>query len=530
MGKKEYYQKDKVQFVVDLVKNNGIKVTPATQMMCEQFNLTYTEKIGRNYRHKLQKLGVTNNDITNPEETEDFKTAQKREFNLKKKRFIITWGMSETDIHEQFLTNIEAYAKHIKADIHVICGRYRNPNSLEASKRQEKKDKNKSYWHQRLIPYLDAKRQKIHEHLIILSDLKIAPTASTPLTSLNSLTALESCIVGHPRVHLKSLPVLDGYPNKLLLTTGAVTLKNYTDTKTGATSAFHHTLGFAIVELDKEIFHVRQVQCDEDGSFFDLVFKVENGEVTNYKESCPAVVFGDLHLTSEHKDSVNLAFELTYLTKAKQVILHDVMDNYAVSHHEQRNPFVLAKRELDGTWELSKEIDNMVKWFHDRKELQFVSVMSNHNDFIDRWLCNTDWRKSTNKAKYLELAAIVVKGEAPKGVVPYILDKETDNVISLGYNDSYRIGEWELGLHGDKGASGSRGSIMQFKNLNTKTITGHSHSPARENGALVVGTLTELRLGYNEGLSGWMQGIVIIYPNMKATHIHFINNKYTTLI
>ena len=154
--------------------------------------------------------------------------------------------------------------------------------------------------------------------------------------------------------------------------------------------------------------------------------------------------------------------------------------------------------------------------------------MSNHNDFLDRFLKNSDWRKSTNRAKYLELANIVMQGHAPKGIIPYLLDANTENVTSIGYNDSYRVFGWELGLHGDFGNAGSRGSVIQFKNLNTKTITGHQHSPQREDGSIVAGTLTKLRLGYNKGLSSWMQGVVVMYPNGKCSHIHFINNRFTT--
>lgn len=140
-----------------------------------------------------------------------------------------------------------------------------------------------------------------------------------------------------------------------------------------------------------------------------------------------------------------------------------------------------------------------------------------------------DWRKTPNKRLYLELSSAVANGMAEKGLVAYILDKETNNVISLGYDDSYRVMDWELGLHYDKGANGSRGSVMQFKNLNTKSIGGHGHSPERQSGSIMVGTLTELKLGYNKGLSSWMQGVVVIYPSGKASHIHFVKGKYTTL-
>lgn len=526
--RKDYYQQANKDFVINLV-NNGEKVTPATRKMCKEFGLEYHESVGRAYRDILQTNNITDN-LPNNENDDIFKAAKSKQFDSSKKKFIISWAQQETDIHEQFLTNIEAYADYINAEVLIIAGRYKSPISLEASKQQEKKDKDKSHWHPRLIPYLIASRQDIHEHLTVLGDLKIQPTASTPLSGLNGLTALESCIIGHPRVHLKSLPVLDSYPNKLLWTTGAVTLENYSDTKAGKKGSFHHTLGFIVVELDEDIFHVRQVQCDEDGNFYDLMHYVDKGYTNGYDLDCPAIVFGDLHLGNQHEENLNQSLKLADYLSCDKIILHDVMENYAISHHELKNPVVLAQRELDGSWELQGEIDYMIKWFNEHEEYDFVSVMSNHTAFIDRWILNNDWRKSPNKAKYLELASIVVNGKAPKGLVPYILDNKTKNVESLSYNDSYRIGDWELGLHGDIGNNGSRGGVVQFKNLNTKTITGHSHSPCREDGALVVGTLTKLRLGYNIGLSSWLASNVVIYPNYKASHINIINGKFTTLI
>jgi hypothetical protein len=48
-----------------------------------------------------------------------------------------------------------------------------------------------------------------------------------------------------------------------------------------------------------------------------------------------------------------------------------------------------------------------------------------------------------------------------------------------------------LGQHGDVGANGSRGSLLQFRKLNTKIIVGHYHSPGKD-GALAVGTSTTM--------------------------------------
>ena len=88
------------------------------------------------------------------------------------------------------------------------------------------------------------------------------------------------------------------------------------------------------------------------------------------------------------------------------------------------------------------------------------------------------------------------------------------------------VKNWELGQHGDIGSNGSRGSLMQFRQLNTKIVVGHYHTCARKDGALSVGTSTKLRVGYNKGASSWMNSHVIIHTDGRAQHILFIKDKY----
>lgn len=524
MGK---YTEEQIEFVKKLVME-GSDVTPASRKMCETFGIEYTETLGRAFRAKMQKLGVTDN-VTSIEDTDIFKEAQKKEHDKSKKRFLISWAQSETSVDKKFLLNMEAYAKHIDAEILIIAGRYKNPSSLSASRSIENKEKNKNSWDSLVLPYLDANRHNLHKYLQVLSDVKIQPTASMPLSGMNSITGLESCIIGHPRVQLQSLPVAEGYPHKLILTTGACTVENYTDTKVGKKSEFHHQKGFVIVELDGKDFHVRQITADKNSGFFDLIYEVRNGEVLTCCSSIPAIVFGDLHLQHHNKEAVKSSLKLAKKLNAQKIICHDVVDSFSISHHEKKNPFQLLLREEDGSWNLEKELQYAVDWFNKRKDFQFVAVRSNHCEFIDRWIMNEDWRKTNNKKLYLKFAHLIAQGEIKKGVVPYVLENGCDNVTALDIDESLNILGWEVGSHGHIGVHGSRASANQLKTLPMKTITGHTHVPQRVDGHLCVGTLTDLRVGYNRGFSGWLNSNVIIYPNGKASHVHIINGKFTTL-
>ena len=440
----------------------------------------------------------------------------------------MSWGQSDTPVHKPFLRNMEAYAKYIDADILIIAGRYKNPTSLASSRQIKSKEKDlRNSWDNSILPYLDANRHNLHPHLVVLSDVKIQPTSVLPLTSLNGLTGLESCIVGHPRSHMRFLPVLDGYPSKVLLTTGACTVENYTDTKIGKSSEFNHIIGCVVVELDGDIFHIRQIVAEKNGNFYDLNNRMIDGVIHN-NDKIEVAVLGDLHLTAEDVENVEVTFDMLDKFKPKHVVLHDIADMSSISHHEKSNPFQLLKREEDGSHSLEKEINYIREWFKVKPKYNYIIPSANHNDFIDRWLQSGDWRKEGNRKLYLEYANITAKGLAPKGIIAYILESEFTHIKCLGADESYNVLGFELSIHGNRGASGSRGSITQYKNLNVRTVTAHSHTSSKTDGHLCVGTLTKLRMGYNIGMSSWNASNVVIYPNGKAQHIHITQGKYTT--
>jgi hypothetical protein len=174
----------------------------------------------------------------------------------------------------------------------------------------------------------------------------------------------------------------------------------------------------------------------------------------------------------------------------------------------------------------------MLSGLEDFVEYDVTIVRSNHDDFLDRWLKSTDWRKATtlkNSLEYMEFSTLLLKGLAPNGIIPYLIKQKFPKFRTLGRSDSFVVHGWELGQHGDVGSNGSRGSLLQFRKLNTKVVVGHYHSPGRKDGALAVGTSTLLRVNYNVGPSGWLQSHVIIHKDGKAQHINFIKGEFTTL-
>jgi hypothetical protein len=477
-----------------------------------------------------EKLGLKDKlDI----EPEQYVKAKSKVHDDTKKRFIISWAQNNTPVHTGLLKNIEAYADFIDADIHIIAGRYRNPTSMWTSEQEQDE-----FWATEVLPYLDANRHDIHEYVSILSDIKIQPTAVNPMTGLQALSGVNSCVFGSPKVQLEMIPVLEGNKPKMMLTTGSITKKNYTDSKSGKTGEFHHTFGFVIVEIkDDETFFVRQVTADDkSGNFTDLYYRVEKSKVSEIN-SFSAAILGDIHYGHHDQSVLNSTMKLFERVKPKHVILHDVFDGNSISHHEMKNPFIQYGKEITGTNDLGKEVDYMLDSLKSFEEFEnVVIVRSNHDDFLDRWLTNEDWKKQPtykNSRLYMKMSDMLLEqyGNDPynvKGVIPTIINERFPKFITLGRSASYRVKDWELGQHGDIGSNGSRGSLLQFRKLNTKIVVGHYHSPGRKDGALAVGTSTKLRVGYNRGASTWLQSHVLIHTDGRAQHINFIDGEFTT--
>lgn len=531
---------DDILKIEEIYTDRGISWDKKEELLAE-----YTGVSSRTARSWAAKLGFTNPiEPTSPQ----YEDAKKAKINKKSDRFIITWAQNNTPVHEPFLRNIEAYAEFIDAEICIIAGRYKNPTSVFS-------DKDFDTWHSRTIPYLYANREKIHKHLVVIGDVKVSPTAETPMTGMKGFSGSESCIFGHPKVQEETLDVLEGRPEKKMMTTGACTIPNYTDSKSGKKGEFHHTLGFVVVEVkDKNKVFTRCVTATDDGNFYDLYYKVEfaggnkkvnivdglsfvtrefegKSEITRINE-IDGIVLGDMHFGEHDEKVVDVTLnELMKKLKPKQVVLHDVFDGTSISHHDRNDAFAAYFKAVDGRSNLKDEINNMLNGLKPFEKYNTVIVRSNHDDFLDRWLRDVDWRKERNPLNYpayMEYASLILNRKAPNGVIPFLINQQYPDMITLGLSDSHRIHEWEVGQHGHIGSGGSRGSVNQYRQLNTKMIVGHSHAPSRKDGVIQVGTSTKLRLDYNKGASKWAHAHAIIHPNGKGQLIYFSDGEYTT--
>lgn len=450
-------------------------------------------------------------------------------------RYLITSAQNATPVHEKFLACLKVAAKHLRAELVVIPLRYKNPTSQWSAK-QESDD----WWAPELEPHLFNCRRKLNANLVLVGDVKIQPTASSPLTGFEALTGAESCIIGHPKMQFRSVAAPTGRYPKILSTTGACTRKNYTDTKAGKLGEFHHYLGALLVELDGKRFHLRQLNADRiTGEFTDLA---THYTATGARAAPPAaaLVLGDAHARFMCATVDRATFGAGGIVETLNpgtVVWHDTHDGYAVNPHHEGNPFIAAAKGAAGLGNVRAEVEHAVKFVADRcAGRRAVLVSSNHDNFLSRWIVNTDWRRSPgNAAFYLETAQAMLASTrmTPGGTryadpFKYWVERLRGRaaIRVLDVDERFTLLGIECGQHGHDGPNGAQGTVKNLSRIGARLITGHGHTPEISEGHYRVGTSTPLRLEYTHGPSSWLNTHAVIYASGKRALVTIVDGEW----
>ena len=451
------------------------------------------------------------------------------------KRFVITSAQNATPVHSDFFGALRTYCEFNEAELVVIPLRYKNPTS-----RWSQSQENSETWDPVLTPYLYNQRKKLNDNLTLVGDIKTVPTATKPLSGFESITGASSAIFGHTKLQMTSIATPQGRYPKLLTTTGAVTVKNYTDSKAGKKGEFHHALAAVIVEIVGKKFFIRHVNAMPDGSFIDLKSEYSANGVGD-AEPALALVFGDTHRAVMCPTVEKVTFGKGGMVDAldpQHLVFHDLHDGISTNHHEKRNPFHQIGKRVEDFHLVEKEVREDVEWLKKVcKKRKTIIVPSNHDDFLERWLREQDWRHDPENAEfYLETALHMVRtikaGSGPYPESPHPFTYWVDRlkgkapITCLQRDESFSLGGIELSLHGDMGPNGARGTRENLRRIGVKTIVGHSHSPGIEEGCYQAGTSTGLRLNYNLGPSSWLNAHVILYANGKRAILPVIDGHW----
>ena len=477
----------------------------------------------RAYRYKCSQCGHR---TTRPGRSKPVEPPMRRAIP-KSKRYLITGAQNATPVHKGFWAALCVAAKALDAEIIVIPLRYRNPTSLWSASAQ-----GDLTWAEEVLPHLFNGRLALNQNLRVLADVKTVPTASSPLTGMEGLTGRESCILGHTRLQFKTVAVPSGHQAKILTTTGACTVPNYTDSKAGKLGSFHHSLSALIVETDGKFFALRQLLADKDGSFFD----VADGEIRKFTHTgiekhdrIQALNLGDVHVDNVDAKVVEATRDLIAATKPDYIVFNDLLDGESVNPHEKGDPFLALRKHSKHRHIVLAEVKRAIAFVANLTPADSVAIVvsSNHDDFLRRAIVSTDWRlerEPENARFYLTTALAMLDSD----ISPLAMwaEKLGSSARFLRTDESFTLSGVELSLHGHQGPNGARGSAKNLSRIGTKSTIGHSHSPVIEAGCWQAGTMSRLRLGYNTGPSSWMQTHVIQYENGKRCLIHVIDGRW----
>lgn len=436
------------------------------------------------------------------------------------KKFIITSVIPGAPIHKVFSKAINNYAKENDADVLVF-------DTKANYKELERDDHNVD------IPLNDN---------ITISSIKLNINLVDPLTGMESLAARHgSLIFPYPRQRFRTVPrSLKTNPTPLgMWCTGTISEPLYKDTKSGFRMREQHLKGALIVTIeDDKFFHIRQIQANDDGSFYDLNKLYKPSGKTEVIDNIEAINLGDLHppfLNSEVKD---ITFNLFKKLKPKKVIYHDAFDSSSVSHHLNGKHITKALGKFKTLEHELEQSSDVLQEFQDRLPYaDHVLVKSNHDEHLDRYLDEFRFKEDYNNLELaLELAHQKVKYKRKRedqDSLEYGLKKfnTLDNFTWLKRSDSYIVKGIQCGSHGDYGSNGGPGSARAHGLIyDGKSITGHSHSPEiGVFGNIVNGTMTNLTLPYTNpsGGTSWLNTHTIIYPSGTFTQIHIILGSAT---
>jgi hypothetical protein len=449
-------------------------------------------------------------------------------------RFVVTSAVSGSRVHEPFLASLRQYCRENGAELLVVPIRYRNPTS--AMERPE------DWFDPMLTRNMIRDRVELCRGLILMADVSTQPTAVRPLSGMQNLSGDASAIYGHPKIALESIARGVTGLSKLVMTTGAVTQPVYSKTKAGKKGEFHHVLGAVVVEIDGNAWHARHINASRDGSFVDLDRKYSRSGAKR-ESHAQALALGDLHGV-RHDPSVLQATIFADDSIAKTlmpevIVLHDVLDFHSASHHNdyfdrvrlfhettQGKSFGNVAAELGTTLAL---LDRIIEETGSR----LIVVASNHDSHFYRWLEDARNAQDLQNAEIyhetkLELVKAAIQQRHADPLVYWAskLMKHFCQATFLAPEDSYEIDGVEYSQHGDKGINGARGSLHGYTRAGIKMVIGHSHTPGIADGIYQCGTSSLLKMGYNQGLSGWRHTHCVQYSSGKRALINIVDGQW----
>lgn len=444
-------------------------------------------------------------------------------------RFVVTTAVTNKNVHVGFLNSLKSYCEKNNAKLLIL------PCMDIVSRSKKTEWQFPSELNGESFVFEDS---KLNENIFI-NNIKLSAKHINPLTGLSRIGQRNGTFIyASPKQFLEFVATTSS-KNKIphaLMTTGAVTESDYrTDFYMSARTSYiaenDHVLGAVVVEIeDEHRFHFRQVQSDFTGAFIDLGTQyLPSGKTRKMRTH---VVLGDWHTGATEEKVRQATFDMFEELNVQDVFLHDFFDGYCISHHDLAFPLRMARKSNLKLTNLQEEVElcgNELNEITSRIGGKAYMVQSNHDEFLHRYLDKGTYVDDPENHYFsLDLARKMLEGTDPLeyAITNYSDLKSPSKIVWLRRDEDYKIGNVELGAHGDLGANGAKASLPSLEKAYGACVVGHTHSAAIFRGVYRVGTSTRMSLDYNRGPSSWTNSHCLIYNNGSRQLIHFIDGKW----
>lgn len=465
------------------------------------------------------------------------------------KRYICTSAQNNTIVNKPFWEALLLLADHYDAELLVGTFSYNQNNygKMAVKRDKSKREENVLWFDPCLSEYLNDKSIELATGLVWCGEMNIMPTATNPLSGLETYTHRKSAIFPHAKVAMRSIATMQGEGTKLNFTTGTVTLKNYIQKKEGIKAEHHHRYAALVVEVNHDgAWWVRQIGWSSKADVLqDLDVCVQDGKVST-GNNVEAITWGDLHATNAEEWVVDCSMDMLDTLKPHVQFLHDILEGTSINRHVISNspdPHYSYNRWLRGLSRVDAELSKSVEVVkrYQRPWSEVIVPDSNHDGaWLKNWLSKYDYRYDPANAElfldlqrwfYSEIKRLTPQGLSHKDVniTQHVMECfGLQGVKFLLADESFTIcgKKIECGMHGHLGANGAPGSPNGLSMIGRRANTGHTHSAGIWNGLYVAGTTSKLKWSYTYGPSSWSHSHVVTYPNGMRTIVTMWKGKW----
>jgi len=469
-------------------------------------------------------------------------------------RYIFTCAQSNTRLFAPGWRNLRALAAHYDARLCVSTFTYdKSAYGVASIKSGAKSGPKGEPWYDPAVqPFILDESVIVAPGLIWCGEMNILPTAERPLSGFEAYTGRKSGIFPHTKFAMESIASGKFEGTKFNYTTGTVTQRNYIAKKEGLKADFHHGYGALLVEVDHAgDWFCRQLNANSEGVIHDLTLRAKDGRVTD-GHRLEGITWGDLHVGTIPPEIVEATWGaggMMDVLKPRHQFMEDVLDFRSRNHHDRGDPHKNFQKYWDQRGNVFTELKEVARFLGIRSYrpwCQTVVVDSNHDDALQRWLREGDYRTDPLNALFFLEAQLQVYRAIAAGKLTVLGGRKSGSegfhlaewamrelarrntglgaamrkVRFLRPDESFILchdatGGIENGMHGHLGVNGSPASLRSFAKMGRKSNTGHGHSAGIIDGAYRSGLMGDNDQGFNEGPGSWSRSHIATYATGK---------------